>query len=399
MNEEKKKRKAVIIGCGIAGPALAIALKHVGIDSEIFEATKTTPNFGILSLTSNAICALKLLGVFEKIKTDNSPNAYFYKHDGRLLKIPDMVSELEKHNLDDGIIVHRSNLVQELKEKAVSNGTRINFEKKLVDIQEEPDKVIAIFEDGTEIEGDLLIGCDGPFSKTRNIVLSNSPLPTYSGNIWTGVDLGIYKKFDLLPNAFHMTFGRKAYSGTLTFSDSRTIWWTNVPCPENTLEEFKKMSPGNWTKKLSELHKDDHARMLDSIKSGNNKHVRIPLYDIPYLPTWHRNSVCLIGDAAHATSPYIGQGAAMAMEDAIVLAKCLRDIPESNNAFVKFEKLRKKRTENIVKISQQTGSLITTSNPIKQLLRNLLLPRTITSSIKKLNWIFSYKISWDEKIK
>lgn len=303
----KKKRKAVIIGCGIAGPALAIALKHVGIDSEIFEATKTTPNFGILSLTSNAICVLKLLGVFEKIKTDNSPNAYFYKHDGRLLKIPDMVSELEKHNLDDGIIVHRSNLIQELKEKAVSNGTRINFEKKLVDIQEEPDKVIAIFEDGTEIEGDLLIGCDGPFSKTRNIVLSNSPLPTYSGNIWTGVDLGIYKKFDLLPNAFHMTFGRKTYSGTLTFSDSRTIWWTNVPCPENTLEEFKKMSPGNWTKKLSELHKDDHARMLDSIKSGNNKHVRIPLYDIPYLPTWHKNSVCLIGDAAQPLLHILGK--------------------------------------------------------------------------------------------
>ena len=78
---------------------------------------------------------------------------------------------------------------------------------------------------------------------------------------------------------------------------------------------------------------------------------------IPHLPTWHKNTICLIGDAAHATSPYVGQGAAMAMEDAVILSMCLRDIPDVNDAFTKFEKLRKKRTEKIVKTSQQSGKI------------------------------------------
>ena len=103
-----------------------------------------------------------------------------------------------------------------------------------------------------------MIGCDGPFSKTRNIILPNSPSPTYTGNIWTGVDLGIYTKFDLTPNAFHMTFGKKAYSGTLTFYDKHTVWWTNVPCFEKDLNKFTDMSAEDWTAKLIELHKDDY---------------------------------------------------------------------------------------------------------------------------------------------
>ena len=394
-----KNKKAVIIGCGIAGPSLAIALKHVGIDSEIFEASKSTPDFGIMSFTSNAISALKALDVFENFQTNSTPGTYFYKHSGKILKTPNFFQELKKHNLNDGITIFRSHLIQVLKDKTISNGIQINFGKKLVDIKEEPDKIIANFADGTNAEGDFLIGCDGPFSKTRNIILPNSPSPTYTGNIWTGVDLGIYTKFDLVPNAFHMTFGKKAYSGTLTFPDRHTVWWTNVPCSEKNLHKFNDMSAEEWTVKLIELHKDDHPRMVDSIRAGNNKHVRIPLYDIPFLPTWHKSKVCLIGDAAHATSPYVGQGAAMSMEDAVIMAMCLRDIPDMDDAFTKFEKLRKRRTEKIVKTSQQSGKFMTACNPFKQALRNLLLPVTISSSIKKLNWIFSYKLDWSKKIK
>ncbi len=89
----------------------------------------------------------------------------------------------------------------------------------------------------------------------------------------------------------------------------------------------------------------------------------------------------------------------MAMEDAIILAKCLRDIPNWNNAFEKFEKLRKERTEKIVKTSEQSGKFMTSTNPIGKLFRRMLLPSLIKSYAKRLDWIFSYKIDWDEKIK
>ena len=77
----------------------------------------------------------------------------------------------------------------------------------------------------------------------------------------------------------------------------------------------------------------------------------------------------------------------------------LRDIPQLNQAFTKFEKLRKKRVERIVKTSQQSDKFMTTTNPIGKLFRRLLLSYSIKSYIKKLDWIFSYKIDWDEKIK
>ena len=192
---------------------------------------------------------------------------------------------------------------------------------------------------------------------------------------------------------------KKIYSGSLVFSDKKTIWWTNVPCPKNKLQEFKSLSPEDLTQRLLELHKDDHDLILKFINSAKNKHIKIPLYVISHLDTWHKGRICLIGDAAHATSPFIGQGAAMAMEDAIVLAKCLRDISSLDDAFKKFENLRKQRTEKIVKTSEQSGKFMTSTNPVGKLFRRVLLPFLIKSYTKRLDWIFSHDIEWDKKIK
>ena len=399
MDNKIQNKKVIIIGCGIAGPSLAIMLKKIGMDSEIYESEKNTPDFGILSFTPNAVRSVKILGINDRIQADPSPNAYFYKHNGKLLETPDMISELKKAKINEGMMLRRSHVIQTLIQKAKEEEIPIHFGKKLVDISEENDQVVAIFSDGTQVKGDFLIGCDGPFSKTRKITLPDSSPPTYTGRIWTGGDVGNSVQHDWSPNAFHMTFGKNAYSGTLVFSDKKTVWWTNVPCPVDKLQEFKTLSFENLTQKLLELHKDDHELISKFIESTKNKHVRIPLYVIPHLDTWHKGRICLIGDAAHATSPFIGQGAAMAMEDAIILAKCLRDIPDLNKAFEKFEKLRKKRTEKIVKTSEQSGKFMTSTNPILKLFKRRLLSYFIKSYAKNLDWIFSHDMNWDEKVK
>ena len=393
-----KNKKAIIIGCGIAGPSLAIMLKRIGIDSEIYESEKSTPDFGILSFTPNAVRSVKILGIHDRMQADPSPNAYFYKHNGERLKTPNMISELKKAKISDGMMLRRSHVIQTLIQKANEDEIPIHFGKKLVDISEENNQVEAIFSDGTQSKGDFLIGCDGPFSKTRKTILPDSPPPRYTGRIWTGGDVDSSVQHDWSSNAFHMTFGKNAYSGTLVFSDKKTVWWTNVPCPINELQEFKALSPEILTQKLLKLHKDDHELISKFIKSTKNKHVRIPLYVTPHLDAWHKGRVCLIGDAAHATSPFIGQGAAMAMEDAIVFAMCLRDIPDLNKAFEKFEKLRKERTEKIVKTSEQSGKFMTSANPILKLFKRRLLSYFIKSYAKNLDWIFSYEIDWDKKV-
>ena len=399
MDNKIQSKKAIIIGCGIAGPSLAIMLKKIGINSEIYESEKNTSDFGILSFTPNAVRSVKMLGIYDKMQADPSPNAYFYKHNGERLKTPDMISELKKAKINEGMMLRRNHVIQTLIQKADEEKIPIHFGKKLVDISEENDQAVAIFSDGTQVKGDFLIGCDGPFSKTRKIILPDSPPPTYTGRIWTGVDVDNSVQHDWSSNSFHMTFGKNAYSGTLVFSDKKTVWWTNVPCPIGKLQEFKALSPESLTQKLLELHKDDHELISKFIKSTKDKHVRIPLYVIPHLDTWHKGRVCLIGDAAHATSPFIGQGAAMAMEDAIVFAMCLRDIPDLNKAFEKFEKLRKERTEKIVKTSEQSGKFMTSTNPILKLFKRRLLSYFIKSYAKNLDWVFSYEIDWDKKIK
>lgn len=126
----------------------------------------------------------------------------------------------------------------------------------------------------------------------------------------------------------------------------------------------------------------------------------LPIYNIPHLPTWHKDLVCLIGDAAHAISPHAGQGATMAIEDTVVLAKCLRDKSDTQEAFVSFEKLRKRRTEKVVKVAQQLGNIFSMTNPVQKWFRNkVTLPLFIKRGLKPADWIYSYKVDWDEKIK
>lgn len=400
MNEKMNERKAIIIGCGIAGPALAIMLKRIGIESEIYESVETLSDFGILSLSSNAIRMLKILEIYDEIKEDDTRGAFFYKNDGKLFFTLDVLDELKKYNNEGGFMIRRSQLLQALSKKTISDGTLIQFKKNLTRIKESDDKVIATFEDGTEAIGNFLVGCDGPFSKTRNIMLPDSPSPKYTGTIWIGNDVCDSVNYDLLPNAYHMTFGKKAYFGSVIFQNKKAIWWTNFPCPEEKLKnELKTISPEDWTHKLLELHKKDHKLIRELIESANDKYVKIPLYDIPHLETWHKDMVCLMGDAAHATSPYVGQGAAMALEDAVILAKCLRDISNLNQAFSTFENLRKERVEKVVKLSMQYGDLMNASNPLKKMFRDKMLSSVLNKSIvKKMDWLFSYNVDWNDKI-
>ena len=396
-----KNKKAIIIGCGAAGPTLAIALHRIGIDSKVYEASKSPQHFGILSLTSNCIKILKMLDVYDQLHADDSAKIIFHKQNGKNIALVDFGNEIKKLNGDGAIIVQREELIEKLVEKATSNGTIVEFGKKLVDIIESENKITAIFEDGTKEEGDFLIGCDGLRSNTRSIVFPNAPSPSYTDMVLVGGDIAKSANHSLDTNAFHMIMGKQVYFGCSVLSDRRVTWWTYIPDKKGSLKkEFKTITDKDWTEKILELHKDDYGVILDFIKASDEKYIKILLYDIPHLPTWHKNSICLIGDAAHATLPHIGQGASMAIEDAAVLAKCIRDIPNLNDAFEKFEKLRKKRVEKVVKTARQNGKVLSVTNPIQKIFRGVMLSLMLKRmSISPMNWIFSYNVEWDKKIK
>ena len=147
-----------------------------------------------------------------------------------------------------------------------------------------------------------------------------------------------------------------------------------------------------------------HQKFIEEHEGNFQK---IPIYDIDFLDTWHKGPVCLVGDAAHPSSPHLGQGASMALEDSIILAMCLRDIKNIQKAFTKFQYLRKERTEKLIKFSRESGEFHLWTNPIRRLFRDILMSFTLNPFFQKhagkgsrLNMytIFGYKVDWDKKI-
>jgi 2-polyprenyl-6-methoxyphenol hydroxylase-like FAD-dependent oxidoreductase len=123
-----------------------------------------------------------------------------------------------------------------------------------------------------------------------------------------------------------------------------------------------------------------------------------PIYDLPPLPRWHSGPIALLGDAAHATSPSAGQGASLALEDAIALARSVRDRPRLGDALAAYEGMRKTRAERVVRFSRQRGGDKVAAGPVARWLRDLLLPvvlRRIAGSAD-LRWLYSYRLAWEE---
>ena len=123
-----------------------------------------------------------------------------------------------------------------------------------------------------------------------------------------------------------------------------------------------------------------------------------PAWHIVSLPAWHRGAVCLLGDAAHAIGPHVGQGAALALEDAFVLAKCLRDIPDVSRAFSAFEHMRRPRVEPVVKQSRRTGQQKAPTGWLGRRIRDLILPVFLRSSAQSANELYRYAIDWEERV-
>jgi hypothetical protein len=107
--------------------------------------------------------------------------------------------------------------------------------------------------------------------------------------------------------------------------------------------------------------------------------------------------VCLIGDAAHATSPHAGQGASLALEDAIVLARCLRDIPELGRAFTTFEAERRPRVEKLAREARRQGGRKAAGNSLSRHLRDLMLPFFLKQGVRSLRKVYDYRVDWHER--
>jgi 2-polyprenyl-6-methoxyphenol hydroxylase-like FAD-dependent oxidoreductase len=300
--------------------------------------------------------------------------------------------------LTESVIIRRGVLQQRLHEAARRQGVIIHFGKQLRAIEVQGERgVVASFEDGTAARGDLLVGCDGIHSRVRRIINPEAPQPTYSGLISTG---GFATRPALPPTKDTQLFffGKRAFFGYHVRSSGEIYWFNNHARPQEPgRSELSAIMSEDWKQRLLEMHEGDLPLIQEIIRSTEDGIGGYPIYDIPTQPIWHKGPIVLIGDAIHAVAPSSGQGASLAMEDAAILAKCVRDIPRLEHAFATYEAIRRARVERTVKWARSLGGLKIASNPVQVWFRDLLMPffLKLFANPAALDWIYAYKIDWD----
>ena len=389
-------RKALIIGGGIAGPVEAVALRRAGIEAIVYEAYGRQADGvgGELMLAPNGMAALDTLGIAREVAAAGVPTPRMVMETGagrRLGKFEDLPG------LPTSRTFARARLYRALLDAADAAGVRTEYGKRLVGFAADEDSVTATFADGTTARGDILIGADGLRSTVRTLLDPAAPRPRYVGL----VGLGGWARDTGLPGtdgALHLAFGKKAFFGYRVGADGEGGWFANVPSAEPlTATQARAIPEAEWLRRLRELFARDSLpalRLLDQVGPGELVNVG-GLHDMPPVPTWHRGRVVLVGDAAHATSPSSGQGASLAIESAVELARCVRDLPVAQ-AFAAYEGMRRARVEKVIAQTARVNN-DKAPGPVGRVLRDLLFPiamRTFYDQERMTGWIHRYAIDW-----
>jgi 2-polyprenyl-6-methoxyphenol hydroxylase-like FAD-dependent oxidoreductase len=298
--------------------------------------------------------------------------------------------------LPDGtpsLTLKRARLSRTLEDETIRRGVHVEFGKRLASaVETTHGRVIAQFVDGTEAEGDLLIGADGIHSVTRRLIDPAAPEPRYVGL----TNFGGYTpeaSLSFEPEAWHMIFGRRAFFGFAADPSGGAVWFANVPRSQISAAEREATTNEDWERQLMAVFAEDHGPAVDLIRSGWLEFVADNTFDLPHVARWHRGRMIVIGDAAHAPSPTSGQGSSIAMEDGVVLARCLRDGPSIAEAFAAYERLRRQRVERIVAVGAR-GSSAKAPGPIGRVFRDLSVPIFLRmfANERAMRWIFDYQV-------
>ncbi|MFJ8960882.1 FAD-dependent oxidoreductase [Lentzea sp. NPDC102401] len=377
--------KALVIGGGIAGPVTALALQKAGIDAVVFEAYDTTADGvgGMLTVAPNGLAALKIAGLGSDF---GDPLRHMVMADAQGRTLGRITGDASR-------VVTRAELYQRLRELTVAQRVKVEYGKRLVDVEDHKNGVTATFSDGTSESGDLLVGADGIRSVVRGIIDPDAPEPEYVGLLGFGSyaeNSGVHGD----PETMYFVFG-SSFLGYWEQPDGTIAWFNNLAVPEPlTSAEMAAIPAATWLDRLRDAYGDDMpAKQLlahSSTVIGGG-----PLEIMPSVPCWHRGRVVLVGDSAHAPSASSGQGASLAAESAVQLARCLRDIPDLTEAFATYERLRRPRVERIAARAARTNSNKRGIGPITRLLMPLVMK---TFGAKAFTKDQNYRIDWDAQV-
>ena len=337
--------KITIIGAGMAGLTTGIALKKFGHDVTIYEqAEQILPVGAAISLWSNGVKCLNYLGLTEQVaklggQMDNL--AYVDGLTGDVMtqfSLMPLIEEVGQRPYP----VSRSDLQNMLMDEFGRDNIQLG--KKMIALYDDGQTVRVSFADGSEIQTELLVGADGTHSMTRAYVLDETVERRYAGYVnWNGlVDISA----ELAPADQWTTFvGEGKRASLMPVADNRFYFFFDVPLPvglTNDRSQYKTLLKEyfqGWCPQVQSL--------IESIDEQRTN--RVEIHDIEPFANFYKGNVVIVGDAAHSTTPDIGQGGCQAMEDAIYLARALQiNTLGLQDALKRYQNKRNERANELV---------------------------------------------------
>lgn len=354
-----------ILGGGICGLTTAIALNRIGIQADVYEAMLQFHPLGAgLLLAANAMRGYQQLGMAEHLLARGRRLPVFAILDdrGRTIISADATSIGRKYGLHN-VAIHRADLHEAL--AAELDPGQIHMGKRAAGFSHIGNAVRVQFDDGFTCDTDYLLVADGIHSAIRQQLLPGSKPRDAGYTCWRGVVEARSLPRDLASE----TWGAAGRFGIVPLSGNRIYWFAVVNAPPN--------DPAMRTVRVADLQRifgRYHQPVPHVLAQTRDEDVIWnDIIDLEPIAQFAFNNIVLLGDAAHAITPNMGQGACQAIEDAVVLAEQLTSGQEPADAFLAFEKRRLKRTRFIVERSWRLGKMAQWEAPMLIFLRNILL--------------------------
>lgn len=360
-----------IIGAGIGGLTLGNILKQHQYDFTVYESAPEIKPVGAgIMMAVNAMQVFDKLGLKEKIeKAGNKVHRIIIANESLKTISRTEVKELEARYNSCNIAIHRAELQKILAENLNSDSIQLNH--SLQKIKKEANYILD-FENGNQIESQIVFGADGIKSLIRNQILKTGTIRNSGQKCWRGlVDFELPEKYH--QQAFEL-WGKGKRFGFVKISDKKVYWYACI----------NEKSFGKYLQ-VADIFYDFATIVLQLIEATSQDNIICnTISDLTPIPKWYTENLCLIGDAAHATTPNMGQGACQAIEDAYIIGKLLEKNQDFNAIFKAFQSIRRKKVNYIVSTSHTIGKVSQweKGNSIRNFLMGLI-PESINQKMAK----------------
>ncbi|GJN74764.1 hypothetical protein PLICBS_008857 [Purpureocillium lilacinum] len=387
----EKVRKAIVIGGGPAGLSTALRLHQTtDISCTVYELRpEPTTLGGAIGIFSNGMRLFHRLGLHDELLSRGSSHSRFVLHSlqGSILGEQDMVGAARETMGFGYLRIKRTDLLDVLLRATTKARIPIHYGKRLTAIQDSSSGVTVTFSDGTTDSADILLGCDGIHSSVRKLYVDPAQEPVYSGFAGYGSIIPITA---LGSSAAATASQVRGIDATLTqegafaamscsAADDELYWafsgQVSVPEAGDTRDGWevrrKEEVDGFKASMLQVLGgaSGDWATLMRRVVEATDVVKFYPVFKLPLGGAWSRGRCLLLGDAAHAMPPHAGQGVSMALEDAFLAARLLKDLPlaqqqQLDDAFATYDRVRRPRVDEIAKKAASNADVRKKTGPV-----------------------------------